>query len=64
VRRQQAGAAAHLVFDVPHECKSFTEEGRGRENVRAPSEVADGDDSLVVMGMLDRGYLPRQALGL
>jgi diamine N-acetyltransferase len=47
-----------------YQSEGFTEEGRLRESVRIHSEGADGYDSLVVMSMLDREYLARQALGL
>jgi RimJ/RimL family protein N-acetyltransferase len=44
--------------------EGFVEEGRLRESVRIRSEGADGYDSLVVMGLLDREYQARVALGL
>jgi diamine N-acetyltransferase len=48
--------------------EGFVEEGRLRESVRLgsnhPLAGADGYDSLVVMGMLDREYQARVALGL
>ena len=44
--------------------EGFVEEGRLRESVRISSDVTDGYDSLVVMSLLDREYLARQALGL
>jgi diamine N-acetyltransferase len=40
--------------------EGFVEEGRLRESVRA----GDGWDTLIVMGMLDREYQARTALGL
>jgi RimJ/RimL family protein N-acetyltransferase len=43
--------------------EGFVEEGRLRESVRISGEGADGYDSLVVMGMLDREYQARVALG-
>ena len=44
--------------------EGFVEEGRLRESVRITGDAADGYDSLVVMGMLDREYQARVALGL
>ncbi len=44
--------------------EGFVEEGRLRESVRLSGSLADGYDSLVVMSLLDREYLARQALGL
>ena len=45
--------------------EGFVEEGRLRESVRASlDESADGWDTLVVMGLLDREYAARVALGL
>jgi RimJ/RimL family protein N-acetyltransferase len=44
--------------------EGFVEEGRLRESVRISSDSADGYDTLVVMSLLDREYLARQALGL
>ena len=44
--------------------EGFVEEGRLRESVRIFGEGADGYDSLVVMGLLDREYQARVALGL
>ena len=44
--------------------EGFVEEGRLRESVRISSDTADGYDSLVVMGLLDREYQARAALGL
>jgi diamine N-acetyltransferase len=44
--------------------EGFVEEGRLRESVRVTVDGADGYDSLIVMGMLDREYRARQALGL
>ncbi len=44
--------------------EGFVEEGRLRESVRVTNDNADGYDSLIVMSMLDREYLARQALGL
>jgi RimJ/RimL family protein N-acetyltransferase len=44
--------------------EGFVEEGRLRESVRAIGPAADGYDSLVVMSLLDREYLARQALRL
>jgi diamine N-acetyltransferase len=44
--------------------EGFVEEGRLRESVRISSDLTDGYDSLVVMSLLDREYLARQALGL
>jgi RimJ/RimL family protein N-acetyltransferase len=44
--------------------EGFVEEGRLRESVRVWGEHADGYDSLVVMGLLDREYQARVALGL
>jgi RimJ/RimL family protein N-acetyltransferase len=44
--------------------EGFIEEGRLRESVRITGDAADGYDSLIVMSMLDREYLARQALGL
>ena len=44
--------------------EGFVEEGRLRESVRVSSDPADGFDSLVVMGLLDREYRARAALGL
>ncbi len=45
--------------------EGFVEEGRLRESVRASADdSADGWDSLVVMGLLDREYAARVALGL
>ena len=44
--------------------EGFVEEGRLRESVRLSGDDADGYDTLVVMGMLDREYRARVALGL
>jgi RimJ/RimL family protein N-acetyltransferase len=44
--------------------EGFVEEGRLRESVRVTVDGADGYDSLVVMGLLDREYAARVALGL
>jgi RimJ/RimL family protein N-acetyltransferase len=46
--------------------EGFVEEGRLRESVRLSGRdgAADGYDTLVVMGMLDREYQARVALGL
>lgn len=44
--------------------EGFVEEGRLRESVRVFGNDADGYDSLVVMGLLDREYQARVALGL
>ena len=44
--------------------EGFVEEGRLRESVRVSNDGADGYDSLVVMGLLDREYHARVALGL
>ncbi len=44
--------------------EGFVEEGRLRESVRIFGADADGYDSLVVMGLLDREYQARVALGL
>ena len=44
--------------------EGFVEEGRLRESVRVFSDPADGYDTLVVMGLLDREYQARVALGL
>ena len=44
--------------------EGFVEEGRLRESVRVNIEGADGYDSLVVMGLLDREYHARVALGV
>ncbi len=44
--------------------EGFVEEGRLRESVRLTGNAADGYDSLVVMGLLDREYQARVALGL
>jgi RimJ/RimL family protein N-acetyltransferase len=44
--------------------EGFVEEGRLRECVRLSGDAADGYDSLIVMGLLDREYLAREALGL
>ena len=44
--------------------EGFVEEGRLRESVRIFGDSADGYDSLVVMGLLDREYQARVALGL
>jgi RimJ/RimL family protein N-acetyltransferase len=43
--------------------EGFVEEGRLRESVRVTIDGADGYDSLIVLSMLDREYLARQALG-
>ncbi len=43
--------------------EGFVEEGRLRESVRAGGSLADGYDTLVVLGMLDREYEARVALG-
>jgi diamine N-acetyltransferase len=53
--KQMNGRAQHLYLS-----EGFVEEGRLRESVRA----GDGYDSLIVMGMLDREYQARTALGL
>jgi RimJ/RimL family protein N-acetyltransferase len=47
-----------------YESEGFVEEGRLRESVRITIDGADGYDSLVVMGLLDREYVARVALGL
>jgi len=44
--------------------EGFVEEGRLRESVRVTADGVDGYDCLIVMGMLDREYLARTALGL
>ena len=44
--------------------EGFVEEGRLRESVRIFGGHADGYDTLVVMGLLDREYQARVALGL
>jgi len=44
--------------------EGFVEEGRLRESVRLSGDDADGYDSLIVMGLLDREYQARVALGL
>ena len=44
--------------------EGFVEEGRLRESVRLTGNNADGYDSLIVMGLLDREYQARVALGL
>jgi diamine N-acetyltransferase len=44
--------------------EGFVEEGRLRESVRISGDAADGYDTLVVMGLLDREYQARVALGL
>jgi RimJ/RimL family protein N-acetyltransferase len=44
--------------------EGFVEEGRLRESVRITGEGADGYETLVVMGLLDREYQARVALGL
>jgi RimJ/RimL family protein N-acetyltransferase len=44
--------------------EGFAEEGRLRESVRISGDAADGWDTLIVMGMLDREYQARRALGL
>jgi diamine N-acetyltransferase len=47
--------------------EGFVEEGRLRESVRLTGQAgsgADGYDSLIVMGLLDREYQARVALGL
>lgn len=44
--------------------EGFVEEGRLRESVRLSAGGADGYDTLVVMGLLDREYQARVALGL
>ena len=44
--------------------EGFVEEGRLRESVRLTGDNADGYDSLIVMGLLDREYQARVALGL
>jgi hypothetical protein len=44
--------------------EGFVEEGRLRESVRISTNLAEGYDSLVVMGLLDREYQARRALGL
>lgn len=44
--------------------EGFVEEGRLRESVRISVDGADAYDSLVVMGLLDREYQARVALGL
>jgi diamine N-acetyltransferase len=44
--------------------EGFVEEGRLRESVRLSGDAADGYDSLIVMGLLDREYQARVALGL
>jgi diamine N-acetyltransferase len=44
--------------------EGFIEEGRLRESVRLSGAGVDGYDSLVVMGLLDREYQARRALGL
>lgn len=44
--------------------EGFVEEGRLRESVRLHDRGVDGYDSLVVMGLLDREYQARVALGL
>ena len=44
--------------------EGFVEEGRLRESVRLTGDNADGYDSLIVMGLLDREYQARRALGL
>jgi diamine N-acetyltransferase len=44
--------------------EGFIEEGRLRESVRVHAEHGSGYDSLIVMGMLDREYQARVALGL
>jgi RimJ/RimL family protein N-acetyltransferase len=47
-----------------YDSEGFVEEGRLRESVRITIDGADGYDSLVVMGLLDREYVARVALGL
>jgi RimJ/RimL family protein N-acetyltransferase len=47
-----------------YDSEGFAEEGRLRESVRVTIDGADGYDSLVVMGLLDREYVARVALGL
>jgi RimJ/RimL family protein N-acetyltransferase len=47
-----------------YESEGFVEEGRLRESVRVTIDGADGYDTLIVMGMLDREYQARVALGL
>jgi RimJ/RimL family protein N-acetyltransferase len=44
--------------------EGFVEEGRLRESVRLSAGSVDGYDTLVVMGLLDREYQARVALGL
>jgi RimJ/RimL family protein N-acetyltransferase len=57
---KQANARALALYAS----EGFIEEGRLRESVRVSSDGADGYDSLVVMGMLDREYQARVALDL
>ena len=47
-----------------YDSEGFVEEGRLRESVRVTMDGADGYDSLVVMGLLDREYAARVALNL
>lgn len=47
-----------------YESEGFVEEGRLRESVRLTLDGADGYDTLVVMGLLDREYQARRAMGL
>lgn len=47
-----------------YESEGFIVEGRLRESVRVTTDGADGYDSLVVMGLLDREYQARRAMGL
>lgn len=44
--------------------EGFVEEGRPRESVRCTGAAADGNDSLIMMSLLDREYQARGALGL
>ena len=44
--------------------EGFVEEGRLRESVRLSADSVDGYDTLVVMGLLDREYQARVAMGL
>ncbi len=57
---QQLNERAHQLYAS----EGFVEEGRLRESVRIDVEGADGYDSMIVMGMLDREYQARVALGL